>query len=75
MLINNVLQWAGTVCLLTMYVLMSFFPNLYPLNIVAAVFGGAFYLTWCLRVRNLPQLIVNVIAITISLAGLFKYYG
>jgi hypothetical protein len=54
---------------------MSFFPNLHPLNIVAAVFGGVFYLTWCLRVRNLPQLIVNVIAIAISLAGLFKYYG
>ena len=74
-MINNMLQWAGTVCLLTMYVLMSFFPHLHPYNIVAGVLGGLFYLAWTLRVRNRPQLIVNVVAIAIGLAGLFKYYG
>jgi hypothetical protein len=73
--INNTLQWAGTVCLLTMYVLMSFYPHLYPYNIVAGVLGGAFYLAWTLRVRNRPQLIVNVVAITIGLAGLYKVWG
>ena len=72
---NNLLQWAGTVCLLTMYVLMSFFPHLHPYNIAAGVAGGLFYLAWTLRVRNRPQLIVNVVAITIGLAGLYKYYG
>jgi len=75
MLINNILQWAGTVCLLTMYVLMSFYPHLHPYNVIAGVAGGVFYLAWTLRVRNRPQLIVNVVAITIGLAGLFKYYG
>ena len=74
-MINNTLQWAGTVCLLTMYVLMSFYPHLYPYNIVAGVLGGAFYLAWTLRVRNRPQLIVNVVAITIGLAGLYKVWG
>jgi len=34
-----------------------------------------FYLAWTLRVRNKPQMIVNAVAITIGLAGLFKYYG
>ena len=73
--IDNTLQWAGTACLLTMYVLMSFFPHLHPWNIVAGVAGGVLYLAWTLRVRNRPQLIVNLVAITIGLAGLYKAWG
>ena len=72
---NNILQWAGTVCLLAMYVLMSFFPQLHPYNIVAGVCGGLLYLVWTLRVHNMPQLIVNAVAITIGLAGLYKAWG
>ena len=74
-MLNNILQWAGTVCLLTMYVLMSFFPHLHPWNIVCGVAGGVLYLAWTLRVRNMPQLIVNGVAITIGLAGLYKAWG
>lgn len=70
--IDNTLQWTGTVCLLTMYVLMSFFPQLHPWNIVAGVLGGVCYLAWTIRVKNRPQLIVNAVAITIGLAGLLK---
>ena len=72
---NNILQWAGTVCLLAMYVLMSFFPHLHPYNIVAGVAGGALYLIWTLRVRNMPQLIVNAVAMGIGLAGIYKAWG
>jgi hypothetical protein len=72
---NNILQWAGTVCLLTMYVLMSFYPHLHPWNIVAGLAGGVLYLAWTLRVRNMPQLIVNGVAIAIGLAGLFRAWG
>jgi hypothetical protein len=74
-LINSVLQWTGTVALLTMYVLMSFYPHLHPYNIVAGVLGGACYLTWTIRVANKPQMIVNAVAITIGLAGLYKVWG
>lgn len=73
--LNEVLQWAGTVCLLTMYTLMSFYPHLHPWNIVAGVCGGACYLTWTIRVANKPQMIVNAVAITIGIAGLFKHFG
>jgi hypothetical protein len=72
---NNLLQWAGTVCLLIMYVLMSFFPTLHPWNIVAGLAGGAFYLAWTVRVANKPQMIVNGVAIAIGLAGLYKAWG
>ena len=74
-MINNALQWTGTVCLLTMYMLMSFAPHLHPWNIVAGVLGGSCYLAWTIRVANKPQLIVNAVAITIGVAGLFKAWG
>jgi hypothetical protein len=54
---------------------MSFFPHLHPYNIAAGVLGGVCYLAWTLRVRNTPQLIVNAVAITIGLAGLYKAWG
>lgn len=73
--LNDVLQWAGTVCLLTMYTLMSFYPHLHPWNIVAGVCGGACYLAWTIRVSNRPQMLVNAVAITIGLAGLYKAFG
>ena len=73
--IDNTLQWAGTACLLTMYVLMSFFPHLHPWNIVAGLGGGVCYLARTIRVANKPQMIVNGVAIAIGLAGLFKAWG
>lgn len=73
--LNEVLQWAGTACLLSMYMLMSFAPHLHPWNIVAGLAGGAFYLAWCLRVKNRPQMIVNAVAIAIGLAGLFRAWA
>jgi hypothetical protein len=69
---DNLLQWAGTACLLTMYVLMSFYPHLHPWNIVAGLCGGACYLAWTVRVANKPQMIVNGVALAIGLAGLFR---
>ena len=75
MLINSVLQWAGTALLISMYVVMSFFPDMYPLNIVLGLGGGALYLAWSLRTYNKPQVFVNLAGILVCVAGLFKYYG
>lgn len=73
--INEILQWAGTLYLLAMYVLMSFYPHLHPYNIVCGVLGGACYLAWTVRVANRPQMIVNGVAVAIGLAGLYKFYA
>jgi hypothetical protein len=75
MKINDILQWTGTVSLLTMYTLMSFYPHLHPWNIVAGLLGGACYLAWTVRVANKPQMIVNGVAIAIGTAGLFKAWS
>ena len=73
--LNEVLQWAGTAHLLTMYALMSFYPELHPWNIVAGIGGGACYLAWTIRVANKPQMIVNGVALAIGAAGLFKAWA
>ena len=73
--IDNALQWAGTACFMIMYCLMSFYPNLHPWNIVAGATGGALYLVWSLRVANKPQIITNLVGVTICLVGLYKAFG
>ena len=70
---NNALQWLGTACIIVMYVLMSFFPNLYPVNIVAGLCGGALFLAWSIRVGNKPQAIVNFVGVLVCIGGLFKF--
>jgi hypothetical protein len=74
-LLNGLLQWAGTSCLLTMYILMSFYPNMYPLNLVAGMLGGGFYLAWSIRVKNKAQVLVNLAGILVCCAGLIRYAG
>mgnify|MGYP006283679351 CR=1 FL=1 len=74
-MLNSILQWAGTCALLTMYVLMSFYPQLYPWNLVAGLCGGGFYLAWSLRLKNKPQVLVNLAGITVCAAGLYKVLG
>jgi hypothetical protein len=72
---NEVLQWTGTLFILNMYVLMSYFPQLHPWNIVCGLMGGLCYLTWTIRVANKPQMIVNIVAIVVCVGGLIKYIG
>ena len=73
--LDDMLQWVGTACLLVMYVLMSFFPDLHPWNIVAGLGGGACYLAWTVRVANKPQMLVNAVALLIGSAGLYRAWG
>lgn len=73
--VNEALQWAGTGFILVMYVLMSYFPQLHPWNIVCGLLGGVCYLTWTVRVANKPQMLVNAVAIVVCAGGLIKTFG
>jgi hypothetical protein len=75
MWLNNTLQWAGAVAIIAMHVLNAMGPEAYPYNIVAAFLGTVLFLAWTIRVRNLPQFTVNVVALAIGLVGLFKAFG
>ena len=71
---DEVLQWTGTLCILAMYVLMNFFREL-RLDPLAGLLGGLCYAVWAFRVANKPQLLVNVVAITVCIVGLYKIYS
>ena len=74
-MINQILQWMGTTALIIMYVLMSFYPELHPWNIVAGLIGGVCYFTWTLRVANKPQMIVNAAGIIVCAMGILRAWG
>jgi hypothetical protein len=75
LLINNMLQWAGTACFITMYSIMSFFPHLHPWNIVMGCAGGMLFLAWSVRVANKPQMIVNTVGVAVCVAGLIRFWS
>jgi hypothetical protein len=73
--LNNTLQWLGTLALIAMYVVMSYFPELHPLNIMLGLAGGLCYLAWSTRLKNRPQQIVNAAGILVCAGGLIRYFG
>jgi len=73
--VNELLQWSGTGFILAMYVLMSYFPELHPWNIVFGLLGGLCYFTWTVRVANKPQMLVNAVAIVVCTGGLIKAFA
>jgi hypothetical protein len=74
-MLNSVLQWAGTVCFLTMYTVMSFFSEYHTVQLIAGCMGGLLFLVWSIRVANKQQMIVNIAGVVITLIGLYKVFG
>jgi hypothetical protein len=72
---NNILQWLGTTALMTMYVIMSFYPELYPWNLVAGMCGGLLYFAWSARTHNKPQMIVNAAGVLVCIMGLWRAWA
>jgi len=73
--LNNTLQWLGTLALIAMYVVMSYFPELHPLNIALGLAGGLCYFAWSCRLQNRPQQMVNAAGILVCVGGLIRYFG
>ena len=73
--INDLLQWAGAVFIIAGHGLNAVGPSTYPYNILAFFVGTILFLTWSLRVANKPQMLVNVVAIAITGAGMVKAFG
>lgn len=73
--INDIIQWVGTAFILVMYLLMNYFPQLHPWNILMGLLGGTAYFIWTVRVKNYPQMVINAVAITLCLGGLLKHFG
>ena len=73
--VNDLIQWTGTAFVLAMYVIMSWFPQLHPLNVIAGLCGAIVFFAWTIRVRNYPQMIINVTAAIVCVSGLIKHFG
>ena len=74
MKVNDILQWSGALFVIIGHVFNSIGPSVYPYNIVAFTLGTIMFLTWTIRVKNNPQLVVNIVAIVTCLIGLVKAY-
>jgi len=74
-MLNSILQWSGAVAIIAMHVLNAMGPSAYPYNIVAAFLGTVLFLAWTIRVKNLPQFTVNVVALAIGFVGLYNAFG
>jgi hypothetical protein len=72
--IDELLQWSGAVAIIAGHVLNAVGPSMYPWNIVTFTIGTMLFLTWAARVRNNPQMVVNIVSIVIGLVGLFRAF-
>jgi hypothetical protein len=68
--INDTLQWTGAVFVIIGHVLNSIGPSVYPYNIVAFTLGTIAFLAWASRVKNSPQMVVNVVSMVTCVIGL-----
>ena len=68
------LQWAGAVFIIAGHSLNAAGPAVYPFNIATLFIGTVLFLIWSLRVRNRPQLLINVIALAIGATGLYRAF-
>ena len=73
--INDILQWAGAVFIIAGHSLNAVGPAAYPYNILAFFLGTILFLAWSIRVANKPQLLVNIVALSIGASGLYRAFG
>ena len=73
--VNEFLQWAGALFIIAGHALNAVGPAAYPWNILAFFVGTVFFMAWSIRVANKPQLLVNIVAISISVMGLVRAVG
>ena len=71
----DLLQWPGAVFIILMHVGNAIGPAAYPYTLIAALLGTCCFLAWSYLAGNRPQLLVNLVAMTVLVVGLFKAFG
>ncbi len=70
---NDVIQWTGTLFVLVMYLVMNVFPEHILFIQLFGLLGAITYFTWTVRVKNYPQMMINIVAMTLCVVGLLKH--
>jgi len=75
--IDDALQWTGAAAIIAGHVLNSAGVEVHndKWNILVFAVGTVAFLAWAVRVRNMPQAVVNLVALAIGLVGLYKAFG
>lgn len=71
---NDAIQWVGVVFIVLGHVFNAM-GTMDPWNVVVFTIGTIMFLTWGLRVRNKPQIAVNVVSVVICLLGLYRAFS
>jgi hypothetical protein len=69
---NEIIQWIGAVAIIAGHSLNAVGPAAYPYNIYAFAVGTIAFLTWSYRVGNTPQLVVNLVALSLGVIGIYN---
>jgi hypothetical protein len=70
--LNELIQWVGTGFVLMMYLVMNVFPEHIFYIQLFGLLGAASFFTWTVRVKNRPQMLINVVAIVLCVLGLVR---
>jgi len=73
--IDEGLQWSGAVAIIAGHSLNAVGPSMYPYNVVVFAVGTVAFLAWAMRVRNMPQAVVNLVSLAIGAVGLYNAFG
>jgi hypothetical protein len=73
--INDTLQWTGTAFVLSMYAVMNLAPEHTVYIQLFGLLGALSFFVWTIRVKNRPQMVINVVAITLCVVGLYRAFG
>lgn len=75
--INDAIQWLGAVAVIAGHLLntlQEYDYSVRPWNILAFTIGVLAFLVWSYRVRNHPQLTVNIVSVVICALGLHNAF-
>jgi hypothetical protein len=72
---NELIQWIGTTFVLLMYLVMNVFPEHIVFIQAFGLLGAISFFTWTVRVKNYPQMVINVVAMTLCVVGLLRHFG
>lgn len=74
---DQVIQWVGAIAIVsghTLNTLIEYNFSVRPWNILSFSLGTIAFLIWALRVRNSPQILVNIVSMTICALGLYRAF-